>query len=247
MLGPGENGTVIDDFGETTNRDFQSQSYFLREDGLMMGGNANATIGTFGEETPNQVTNHLNTNTSGHGKSNRNNLRDQKNNPWFVSKPRNDARGFGSRFGNEFSSSLLKGKGYASAQLSQKSDSDEDGNEDLGEQMMQKDSHNRHYKHYHINDDHDAKRGSNIRNQAATPGFQLQMLGNAIEGTDQRGLRHQLDSQNEEMNRRASNGENQYQIGDIGDAGKDARGGTTRDLNCGPPGAGGSSSNLIKG
>ena len=66
MLGQGENGTVIDDFGETTNRDFQSQSFFCRDDGLMLGGHANPTIRTIGEETSNQVSNHLNTNTSGY-------------------------------------------------------------------------------------------------------------------------------------------------------------------------------------
>lgn len=82
MLGHGENGTVIDDFAETTNRDFQSQSFFFRDDGLMMGLNPNATNRTIGEETSNQVPNHLNTNTSGHGNSNRNNQRAQNNNPF---------------------------------------------------------------------------------------------------------------------------------------------------------------------
>ena len=99
------------------------------------------------------------------------------------------------------------------------------------------DRHNENYKH--INDD--ANRGD-IKGYQATPGFQLQMIGNTIGGTDQRAYRHQMNSQNEKMQRRASGNENQYQIGDIGDAGKDARGGATRDLNYGPSGAG----NLMK-
>ena len=183
MLGHGENGTVIDDFGETTNRDFQSQSFFFREDGLMMGGHANATIRTIGEETSNQVTNNPHTNMSGHGQSNRNDLRDQQNNMYSNRHPRNDARR----------------SGFV------KSDSDENENEDMDE-MMQKDRHDGHYQHDHIDDDHDAKRGENVRNQAATSGFQLQMIVNAI-GGDQRAYRHQM-NQNEKMNRRASHTEN---------------------------------------
>ena len=70
---------------------------------------------------------------------------------------------------------------------------------------MQKDGHDGNYQHNHINDDHDAKRGENARNQAATPGFQLQMIGNASIGTDQRAYRHQMNNPNDKMNRRASN------------------------------------------
>ena len=56
-----------------------------------------------------------------------------------------------------------------------------------------------------------------------------------------------MNNPNEKTNRRASNNENQNQMGDIGDPSKDARGGATRDLNFGPAGAAGNSSSPMKG
>ena len=64
--------THNDDFGKTTDHD---QSYFYRDEGHPLGGFANATIRTIGEETSNQVTQPLH---SIYGRSTTNHLqRDQ--------------------------------------------------------------------------------------------------------------------------------------------------------------------------